>query len=103
MSRAETHAAALAIVALHGGRYAHALKMVKARREAAAWNERYPVGTSVVVTPYTGCSEAEKSRTVTRSPAWAMSSGHASVMVEGKAGGYGLEWVKPTRGAAVPS
>jgi hypothetical protein len=77
-----------------GGTYRQALAFVRAEREAAWWNARHPVGAPVVVTPYRGCSADLLVNTRTRSAAWAMPSGHASVMVEGKAGGYGLSFVK---------
>ena len=77
----------------HGGTCRPALAYVMAEREAAAWNARYPVGTPVVVTPHIGCEPEELIKTKTRSAAWVI-SGHASVMVEGKSGGYGLSFVK---------
>ena len=77
-----------------GGTYRQALAYVMAEREAAAWNAKHPVGTPVIVTPYRGCSADLLVKTTTRSSAWAMPSGEASVMVEGKSGGYGLSFVK---------
>jgi hypothetical protein len=91
----ETKAAVKARMADRGSSYRQALSFVMAEQEAARWNELYPIGTAVIVTPYTGCAEHFRVLTRTRSAAWAMSSGDASVMVEGKAGGYGLAWVKP--------
>jgi hypothetical protein len=97
VSRAETIAAAKKRQADHGGTYRAALAFVMAEREAAEWNALYPVGTPVIMSPYTGCPESERLMTVTRSVAWALPSGQASVMIEGKSGGYGLAWVKPIK------
>jgi hypothetical protein len=77
-----------------GGTYRQALAFVMAERVAAAWNAKHPVGTPVVVSPYRGCDDDELIKTATRSEAWPMPSGHAVVKVEGKAGGYGLGFVK---------
>lgn len=103
MSRADTIAAARKRQAAHGGTYRVALAFVMAERKAEEWNAKHPVGTPVIMTPYTGCPESERVTTKTRSSAWALPSGQASVMIEGKAGGYGLEWIKPIKPAkAVP-
>lgn len=77
----------------HGGTYRQALAYVMAEREAAAWNAAHPIGTRVTVAPYNLCRQNELIKTTTRSAAWVI-SGHASVMVEGKSGGYGLAFVK---------
>lgn len=100
MSRAETHAAAKAYLAEHGGSHRHALAMVMAERASNEWNAKYPIGTPVMLLTHKG---ATPSPTKTRSIAWALSSGSASVQVEGKSGSYGLEWVNPINVAAVPS
>ncbi len=77
----------------HGGTFRQALAYVMAERAAKAWNAAHPGGTPVTVAPYGGCRPDELIRTKTRSAAWVI-SGHASVLVEGKSGGYGLEFVK---------
>jgi hypothetical protein len=76
-----------------GGTYRQALAYVMAEREAAAWNAKHPIGTTVTLTPWRGCPADEIVQTRTRTEAWVL-SGHASVMVEGKSGGYGLSFVK---------
>ncbi len=77
----------------HGSSHREALRFVMAEREAATWNDKHPVGTPVIVTPYTDCHPDVLIETKTRSVAYVI-SGHASVMVEGKSGGYGLSFVK---------
>jgi hypothetical protein len=79
----------------YGGTHAQALRYVMAEREAAAWNAKHPVGTTVTLTPYIGCPADLIVQTRTRSEAWVGGS-CASVMVEGKSGGYGLSFVKAT-------
>lgn len=91
----ETKAAVKARMADRGSSYRQALSFVMAEREAARWNELYPIGTNVVVTPYRGCTAGLLFATRTRSIAWVMPSGSASVMVDGKASGYDLAFVKP--------
>lgn len=63
---------------------------------ADQWNERHPIGTPVIVTRDLG----EEQRTVTRSSAWTLGSGHPVVMVVGISGGYSLERVRPTTDTA---
>jgi hypothetical protein len=90
----ETRAAVKRRQSEHGGSYRQALRVVMGEREAAAWNAKHPVGTAVVVTPYKGCAANLLVKTKTRSEAWTHVSGQVSVMVEGKAGGYGISFVK---------
>ena len=52
------------------------------------WNAQHPVGTAVLAWP--GHQAEYPMRTFTRSEAWALSSGHAVVQVEGHAGGIVL-------------
>jgi hypothetical protein len=86
-------------------------KRAAAQRIVDAWNEKHPVGTPVLVRPVITQAPTYKSRT--RSEAWIMGT-HASVMIEGKAGGYILtaldvvieeEWASsplPYAGAPLP-
>jgi hypothetical protein len=60
--------------------------------QVADWNERHPVGTRVALRVLIDGPEVEVTRT--RSKAWIV-GGHASVLVEGRAGGYGLDWLRP--------
>ena len=86
----------------------HAVAQVKAMREPVTcgesvarvhdaaycvehWNARRPVGQPVTVLKDDGTSVVTK----TRSPAWALPSGPAVVMVDGIAGGYLLTRVQP--------
>ena len=55
------------------------------------WNELYPAGTEVFLTN----DDGELERTKTRSRAWLLGSGTPVVSVEGRAGGYLLERIKP--------
>jgi broad specificity phosphatase PhoE len=88
----KTKAAVAAALRDHGGTYRAALALVMAERQAAEWNARWAVGTPCVLETYRG---GPKLNTRTRSEAWVMPSGHASVLVEGRAGCYGLEWLTP--------
>lgn len=62
-------------------------------KEAKDWNEKYPVGTSVMryklINPL-----QEGNETKTRSEAWVMGGHSVMVMVEGVSGGVLLESVK---------
>jgi hypothetical protein len=68
-----------------------------AERQAADWNEAHPVGTPVVLTNDYGTLI----RTRTRSEAWTLGSsphapGHTAVVkVDGIAGGYHLDRIRP--------
>ena len=55
------------------------------------WNELYPPGTKVHLTN----DDGEVEETETRSIAWLLGSGHPVVSVNGRAGGYLLERIKP--------
>lgn len=73
------------------------MKTNKAQRDADAWNATHPIGTLVTVRKDSG----EVLETRTRSEAWTLGAschgpGHtAVVMVDGIAGGYMLDRVKP--------
>lgn len=58
------------------------------------WNQKYPIGTSVLLTNDDGQIEHTK----TRSPAWCLYSGYPVVSVNGRAGGYLLTRIKPDLG-----
>lgn len=60
----------------------------------ATWNAVCPSGTRVAMRHVVGGSEYE---TVTRSPAWASASGNVVVLVEGRAGGFSLEFMRALR------
>lgn len=64
--------------------------------DAETWNARYPVGTPVEVTVVRayGDRPAQTVRTRTRSVAWKLGHGDSCVLVEGKTGGYGLDFVR---------
>ncbi len=53
---------------------------------ADEWNAKHPVGTPVLVRPIISDPPAYKSRT--RSEAWLLGHGDATVLIEGKSGGY---------------
>ena len=59
--------------------------------DAAAWNERHPVGTPVLFWPMMRAEAGRPSRT--RTPAWVIGGHSAVVMVEGYAGGISLTHV----------
>jgi hypothetical protein len=90
----ETKAAVKRRQGERGGTYRQALAFVRADREAAAWNAAHPIGTPVIVTPYRGCSADLLIKTKTRSAAWPLPSGDPVVLIDGKAGGYVLSFVK---------
>ncbi len=92
----ETQTAVRARRREHGGTYRAVRAFAKAEREAIAWNARHPVGTPCTLEIFKGGPKVE---TVTRSAAWALPSGDASVMVEGYPGSYGLQWLKTARRA----
>lgn len=64
----------------------------RVQAQVAEWNEKYPPGTRVALRVLIDGPEVEVTRT--RSRAWVL-CGTASVLVEGRAGGYGLEWLRP--------
>jgi hypothetical protein len=96
VNAAEIRSAAKTRQAERNCSYREAVAHVKAQSEVDEWNSTYPIGTPVIMSPYTGCPEAERVTTVTTSKAWIISE-HASVLIEGKSGGYGLAWVKPIK------
>ena len=61
--------------------------------DAKTWNEKYPIGTAVVVLRDNG----NELHTKTRSEAWTLDSGHDVVKVHGIAGGYKLERIAPDK------
>lgn len=75
-----------------GGTHRVALAFVMAERKAAEWNARWPAGTPCILETYLG---GPRVNTATCSEAWALPSGQASVMVEGRTGSYGLDWLTP--------
>lgn len=60
-------------------------------RQVAEWNQSYPPGTAVVVLLDDGSQRTTK----TRSIAWVMGGHTAVVKIEGIAGGYLLDRVRP--------
>lgn len=56
---------------------------------AEEWNRTHPVGTPVRYFPVKG--SLKHTDTKTRSLAWTLDSGHAVVMIEGRAGGVSLD------------
>lgn len=76
----------------HGGSYRLALAIVMGQRKVDAWNAKWPVGTACVVELHKG---GQKYNTRTRSIAWLVGGGQASVQLDGRSGSYGLEWVTP--------
>lgn len=58
---------------------------------AKIWNEKYPIGTAVIVRRDNG----DEFHTKTRSEAWTLDSGRDVVKVNGIAGGYALDRVGP--------
>jgi len=65
---------------------------------ADAWNQRHPVGVDVVVERVRGRAET-RFATKTRSEAFTHKLGeHASIMLEGVAGSYSLDHVRPAAG-----
>jgi hypothetical protein len=89
---AETRAAVEKQRREHGGSYRLALAIVMGRRKADEWNAKWPVGTKCVVELYKG---GTRYNTATRSAAWILGHGGASVQIDGRAGSYGLEWLTP--------
>jgi hypothetical protein len=61
-------------------------------RQIEDWNARFPPGTTVEVTVRRG---GPVTQTKTRSEAWALGHGEGVVLVDGKSGGYCLDFVKP--------
>lgn len=61
------------------------------QREVEEWNAQYSEGTTVTLVNDRG----NKIETKTRSEAWVMGGHSAMIMVDGIAGGYLLERVKP--------
>ena len=61
--------------------------------EVEHWNSHYPPGTPVELTN----DDGQIVRTLTRSPAWLLGSGHPVVSVEGRTGGYLLDRIRPVR------
>lgn len=59
-------------------------------QQASEWNDKIPEGTPVLLTDDFG----DKHETKTRSIAWVL-GGNAVVMVDGRAGGYLLDRIKP--------
>jgi hypothetical protein len=66
-------------------------------KQIADWNARFPPGTPVEVTIVRGQPPIV---TKTNSKAWALGHGEGVVSIEGKSGGYGLDFVKPIAGGA---
>lgn len=64
----------------------------KAAAQVARFNERYPVGTPVIVSPYIGEKDGQF-HTKTRTAAEVLSGHTAVVWVEGRAGCYCLDAV----------
>ena len=64
---------------------------------AEEWNARHSVGTAVEVTRWRrhDGTPVDAFRSRTRSTAWTLSEGHAVVQVEGSAGSWGLDFVRP--------
>lgn len=60
--------------------------------KAAHWNQLYPAGTPVTLTT----DDGDQIKTITRSEAWELGSGHSVVKVEGRSGGMALSRVQPT-------
>lgn len=65
--------------------------------DAEQWNAKYAVGTAVEVTAVRayGGRPAQTVRSRTRSVAWKLPHGGSVVLVEGKTGGYDLDFVRP--------
>ena len=63
------------------------------------FNEKYPVGSPVYFYPI--ALEDERIETKTRTPAWALGSGHVVVSVEGRSGGVSINHIesRPTPNA----
>ena len=61
--------------------------------DAKTWNEKYPIGTAVVVKRDSG----DQYHTSTRSEAWVLDCGIPVVKVHGIAGGYKLDRVEPDK------
>lgn len=87
----ETKAAVKAHRERDGSSHRTALAAVKAERKAAEWNALWPEGTPCILETYRG---GPKANTKTRSLAWAP-GGDAMVLVEGRAGGYCLDFLTP--------
>lgn len=64
----------------------------KLAKQISNWNNKYPPGTPVILTDDFGNTH----ETITRSIAWEI-CGHASVKVDGRAGGYLLDRIKPVK------
>lgn len=60
-------------------------------KQVDAWNRHRPIGTKVLVRK----DDGSVLETTTRSLAWLMGGHSAMIMVEGIAGGYRLDRVKP--------
>jgi hypothetical protein len=58
---------------------------------AKTWNEKYPIGTAVIVRRDNG----DELHTTTRSEAWELGHGTPVIKVQGIAGGYRLDRVTP--------
>jgi hypothetical protein len=71
---------------------AESQRLKRAEREVREWNEAHPVGTRVRY--WTMEREGEGKISKTRSEAWVI-CGHASVKVDGTAGGIALTHVEP--------
>jgi hypothetical protein len=76
----------------HGGSYRLALAIVMGRRKVDEWNAKWPIGTACVVEISRG---GTRYNTRTRSAAWLIGGGQASVQIDGRSGSYGLEWLTP--------
>lgn len=63
------------------------------QKKVDAWNRRCPPGTHVHLTN----DDRKIETTKTRSVAWLLGSGTPVVMVEGRAGGYLLDRIKPIK------
>lgn len=68
-------------------------------RRCDEWNHQHPVGTAVLLTMDSG----DEKRTKTRSEAWVLSGHTAVIQVEGVAGCYDLQRVRPAPAAGDPS
>ena len=83
-------------VAAHAGEYREEAHQKAAERERVAnlvstWNARCPPGTRVAMRFVRGGPEYE---TTTRSKAWLLGDGSPAVLIEGRAGGWGLDFVR---------
>lgn len=72
-----------------------ATRSAKAQLEADEWNKKYNFPMEVILTD----DDNKDHKTRTRSIAWEI-CGHASILVEGRSGGYLLSRIRPAPGTA---